>query len=57
MKVVEFTEGGVSPFGRWFSELNAPAAAKVASAFYRLEQGRVVAEGTPHKMLASMASA
>jgi putative addiction module killer protein len=28
-----------SPYGRWFERLNAPAAAKVATALYRLEQG------------------
>lgn len=38
MKIVEFTGGGVSPFGRWFSALNAPAAVKVSAALYRLEQ-------------------
>jgi putative addiction module killer protein len=30
---------GASPFGRWFAELNAPAAAKVTTAVARLEQG------------------
>lgn len=29
---------GRSPFGRWFGNLTAPAAAKVTSALYRLEQ-------------------
>jgi len=38
-RVTEYLEGGVSPFGRWFEGLNAPAAAKVATAIYRLEQG------------------
>ncbi len=32
-------EGGKSPFARWFVELDAVAASKVASALYRLEQG------------------
>ena len=31
--------GGVSPFGLWFDSLDAHAAAKVATAIYRLEQG------------------
>jgi putative addiction module killer protein len=39
LRVVEYLETGVSPFGRWFTALNAPAAAKVATALYRLEQG------------------
>jgi putative addiction module killer protein len=39
LRVVEYLEGGISPFGRWFTALNAPAAAKVATALYRLEQG------------------
>ncbi len=30
---------GRSPFGRWFEELNAPAAAKVTAALVRIEQG------------------
>jgi len=38
-RVVEYLDGGISPFGRWFAALNAPAAAKVATAVYRLEQG------------------
>ena len=32
-------EAGASPFAEWFERLNALAAAKVASALYRLEQG------------------
>ncbi|MBF0480839.1 MAG: type II toxin-antitoxin system RelE/ParE family toxin [Desulfovibrionaceae bacterium] len=32
-------EGGKSPFARWFGGLDAMAAAKVATALYRLEQG------------------
>jgi putative addiction module killer protein len=38
-RVVEYLREGSSPFGSWFSGLNAPAAAKVATALYRLEQG------------------
>ena len=30
---------GESPFARWFDGLHAPAAAKVATALYRLELG------------------
>jgi len=30
---------GRSPFARWFDDLNAPAAAKVAKAIIRMEQG------------------
>lgn len=30
---------GCSPFGRWFDDLDARAAAKVVSALYQLEQG------------------
>jgi putative addiction module killer protein len=32
---------GVSPFEEWFSGLHAPAAAKVAAALARLEQGNL----------------
>lgn len=39
LRVVEYLEGELSPFGRWFASLNAPAAAKVATALYRLGQG------------------
>ena len=39
LRVVEYLEGEISPFGRWFVALNAPAAAKVATALYRLGQG------------------
>jgi putative addiction module killer protein len=35
------TEDGLSPFERWFARLNATAAAKVAVALYRLEQGNL----------------
>jgi len=43
-------EQGRSPFGRWLSRLNAPAAVKVTTALYRLKQGnfqvtRSVGEG------------
>lgn len=38
-RVVEYLEGGVSPFGKWFHLLDSQAAAKVAMALYRLEQG------------------
>lgn len=34
-------EEGRSPFGRWFTRLNAPAAAKVAAATARMEQGNL----------------
>jgi putative addiction module killer protein len=32
---------GRSPFARWFNDLNAAAAAKVAAALYRLGQGNL----------------
>lgn len=38
-KVVEYLKNGVSPFEIWFSGLDAHAAAKAATALYRLEQG------------------
>ncbi len=40
-KVVEYLKAGVSPFAKWFSGLEAQAAAKVTVALYRLEQGNV----------------
>ena len=40
-KVVEYVRKGASPFGAWFSSLDAHAAAKVAAALYRLEQGNI----------------
>jgi len=40
-KVVEYLRQGVSPFGKWFTGLDAYPAAKVATALYRLEQGNV----------------
>ena len=36
-------DGGGSPFARWFDDLNAPAAAKVAVVLIRMEQGNVAA--------------
>lgn len=40
--VVEYLEpDGRSPFGEWFARLDAAAAAKVAAALYRLEQGNI----------------
>ena len=38
-KVIEYVRAGSSPFARWFSALDAQAAAKMAVALYRLEQG------------------
>jgi putative addiction module killer protein len=38
-KVTEYLRNGSSPFAKWFSGLNALAAAKVTVALYRLEQG------------------
>ena len=32
-------ENSRSPYARWFNRLNAPAAAKVATALVRMEQG------------------
>ena len=32
---------GSSPYARWFNRLNAPAAAKVATALVRMEQGNL----------------
>ena len=40
-KVVEYLKAGVSPFAKWFSGLDAFAAAKVTVALYRLEQGNL----------------
>jgi len=39
--VVEYLQDGVSVFGEWFSGLDAQAAAKVATALYRLEHGNL----------------
>ncbi len=39
IKVVEYLQNGVSVFEKWFDGLDALAAAKVATALYRLEQG------------------
>jgi hypothetical protein len=38
-KVVEYVRQGASPFGTWFTGLDAHTAAKIATALYRLEQG------------------
>ena len=35
------TEAGKSPFGKWFSGLNAPAASKVTTALERITQGNL----------------
>jgi len=41
-KVVEFLEpNGSSPYAKWFARLDAVAAAKVATALYRMEQGNL----------------
>ena len=41
-KVVEFLEpDGSSPYAKWFARLDAAAAAKVATALYRMEQGNL----------------
>ena len=41
-KVVEYLEpNGSSPYARWFARLDAVAAAKVAKALYRMEQGNL----------------
>jgi putative addiction module killer protein len=40
-KVIEYVREGSSPIAKWFSALDAQAAAKVAVALYRLEQGNV----------------
>ena len=40
-KITEYLRAGVSPFAKWFNELDALAAAKVTVALYRLEQGNV----------------
>ena len=40
--IVEYVgEDGKSPFARWFSRIDATAAAKVSTALYRIEQGNV----------------
>lgn len=40
--VVEYVaQDGTSPFGRWFEGLDGAAAAKVATALYRMEQGNL----------------
>jgi len=41
-KAVEYLEpSGSSPFAKWFARLDAVAAAKVATALYRMEQGNL----------------
>lgn len=38
--IVEYIdEQGISLFSKWLARLNAPAAAKVTTALYRMEQG------------------
>ena len=40
IQVLEYLDAqGRSPYAKWFDGLNAPAAAKVASALYRLAEG------------------
>ena len=40
IRVAEYLDSfGRSPFGRWFDDLEATAAAKVSTALYRLAQG------------------
>lgn len=42
MRVIEYLgDNGTSPFGNWFADLNATAAAKVAVALARIEQGNL----------------
>lgn len=39
-EIKEYLDGqGRSPYARWFGSLDAPAAAKVAAALIRMEQG------------------
>jgi putative addiction module killer protein len=38
-RIEEYTEGGKSPFGRWFEELDAVTAARVDRYIRRLETG------------------
>ncbi|HEY1773366.1 MAG TPA: type II toxin-antitoxin system RelE/ParE family toxin [Gammaproteobacteria bacterium] len=40
IRIVEYVApNGRSPYARWFERLNAPAAAKIATALYRLSLG------------------
>jgi putative addiction module killer protein len=40
VRVLEYLDGqGRSPYARWFDGLNAPAAAKVSAALYRIAEG------------------
>lgn len=41
LTVIEYIADGHSLFEKWFSELNANAAAKVTTAIYRMEQGNL----------------
>ena len=42
MEILEYIDAaGRSPFARWFNRLDARAAAKVATALVRLEQGNL----------------
>lgn len=41
-KIVEYLDNhGNSPFGKWFSQLNADIAARITTALYRMEQGNL----------------
>ena len=40
VRILEYLDAqGRSPYARWFEGLNAPAAAKVAAALYRMGEG------------------
>ena len=42
MDILEYLDAaGASPFGRWFNEINPPAAAKVRVALERMSQGNL----------------
>lgn len=46
VRLWEFVDAqGNSPFGRWFSRLDRHAAARVATALYRMEMGNLAAGG------------
>ena len=38
-QIKEFLREGLSPFGRWFDDLDSIAASKVTAALYRLQYG------------------
>jgi putative addiction module killer protein len=38
-QIREFVREGLSPFGRWFDDLDSIAASKVTTALYRLQYG------------------